>query len=279
MKPEPMMTSTFVVEMVRNLKIPDTAAKFVLMELATFYNRRSKNAWPSVARLAEDTSLSTRTVQRKLRDLEAAGLIALDEESTPKSPRKYRFCFLEEGCQADTPKGGDGCQPRQAGVSTTTGRDDTGDTLTIEGTVQENSTPVVPRGDEEENSLFREELDQLRERLCRVFGKTALLLKDVKVKRSWPKAVKSGGMTSAAVTAVERWYALRDYPACQPKGYWTRSALPTLLNNWVHDVAHIQAQLPGAGGEIESIDSGEPDLEEEKNFRPLEPVGESRKLS
>lgn len=49
--------------------------KLVLFLLADRYHEMDNVAWPSVNWLAEHTELSRRTVQRALRDLEAAGLI------------------------------------------------------------------------------------------------------------------------------------------------------------------------------------------------------------
>lgn len=57
------------------VKAGNGSNKLVLFLLADKYNDDYNVAWPSVQWLADHTELSRRTVQRALRDLEAAGLI------------------------------------------------------------------------------------------------------------------------------------------------------------------------------------------------------------
>jgi len=49
--------------------------KFVLVNLGDFYNEDWERAWPSPARLAEETGLGLSTVKRQLRSLQDKGLV------------------------------------------------------------------------------------------------------------------------------------------------------------------------------------------------------------
>lgn len=62
------------------LKLPPTM-KMVLLRLGDYVNREGTSAWPSVELLAHECSINRRTVQRSLRDLEAAGLIVAQTET------------------------------------------------------------------------------------------------------------------------------------------------------------------------------------------------------
>lgn len=67
--------------------------KAVAVALADHAHDDGTNIWPSVAKLAVKTELSERTVQYKLRQLEALGLIVLVDEGGqgPKDTREYKF--------------------------------------------------------------------------------------------------------------------------------------------------------------------------------------------
>ena len=55
--------------------VKEPTARHVLLCLANYVGSKGEGAFPSVATLAEDTGLSTRTVQNKLRELEAMQVI------------------------------------------------------------------------------------------------------------------------------------------------------------------------------------------------------------
>ncbi|WP_220808592.1 helix-turn-helix domain-containing protein, partial [Delftia sp. UME58] len=55
--------------------VKDPTARHVLLCLANYAGAKGEGAFPSVATLAEDTGLSNRTVQTKLRELEALQVI------------------------------------------------------------------------------------------------------------------------------------------------------------------------------------------------------------
>ena len=56
--------------------------KFVLIVLANFYNDELQKAWPSQETLCRVTSLSRRTINRALRELEKKGHITTSKERT-----------------------------------------------------------------------------------------------------------------------------------------------------------------------------------------------------
>jgi pyocin large subunit-like protein len=55
--------------------VTDSSARHVLLCLANYADKHGRGAFPSVASLADDTGLSERTVQAKLRLLEDLGVI------------------------------------------------------------------------------------------------------------------------------------------------------------------------------------------------------------
>lgn len=75
------------------IKFGSPQLKAVAIALADHAHDDGTKIWPSVRALAEKTELSERTVQYKLRELEAAGLIVLVEEGGhgPKDTREYKF--------------------------------------------------------------------------------------------------------------------------------------------------------------------------------------------
>jgi hypothetical protein len=93
--------------------------KYVLLALADHANDEGEHVYPSVARLVSKTSLSERTVQRRLKDLKTLGLIETVREATNRRPAEYRIrgdrltpqaslgvsTGHPQGRQADTPRG------------------------------------------------------------------------------------------------------------------------------------------------------------------------------
>ena len=69
------------------LKIP-TGPKFVLLYIADRADA-SRRAWPSVARIATDTSITERTVYRHIIELTSMGLLSV--ESSPGKSSVYRI--------------------------------------------------------------------------------------------------------------------------------------------------------------------------------------------
>lgn len=64
--------------------------KFVLLAMADHANDEGRNAYPSIARLAERCSVDQRTVQRTLRALEASGYLVVERAAKQHSPTSYR---------------------------------------------------------------------------------------------------------------------------------------------------------------------------------------------
>lgn len=75
------------------IKFGSPQLKAVAVALADHAHDDGTKIWPSVRALAEKTELSERTVQYKLRELEACGLVVLVEEGGhgPKDTREYKF--------------------------------------------------------------------------------------------------------------------------------------------------------------------------------------------
>src|SRR5690242_1528985 len=85
-----------VIAMVRAARLPRTmkrrpALKGVLLVLAYHCDGHGAGAWPSVATIAGEVEIGTRTADVCLRDLQSAGLIA--EQAPPRQhrPRTWRL--------------------------------------------------------------------------------------------------------------------------------------------------------------------------------------------
>lgn len=63
-------------------KTGDPLAKLLLLVLANYANEQNES-WPSMMRLADDTSMSKRSVVNKLAELEGAGMLTKRTELTP----------------------------------------------------------------------------------------------------------------------------------------------------------------------------------------------------
>ncbi|PZW79241.1 helix-turn-helix protein [Pseudomonas sp. 2848] len=106
-------------------------ARHVLLCLANYADQDGRAAFPSVARLATDTGLSTRTVQYRLRDLERSGVIRRGNPAIPAAFINQRdripTCYdlvVERGAPRAPGACHDvtGCMPEQNGVHATTER-------------------------------------------------------------------------------------------------------------------------------------------------------------
>lgn len=94
--------------------VPDSTARVVLLGLANHAARDGSAAWPSVATLAEYAVCSTRTVQRKLRDLEALGLLRRGDQQLVNhlpADRRPTVYDLPVGATICHPAPGDGVTP------------------------------------------------------------------------------------------------------------------------------------------------------------------------
>lgn len=109
--------SVHIVSQVWSLSLPPVQ-KLVLLKMADCANDEGGNAFPSVARVAAECGVSDRTVQRTLRELEAAGYIAVSRREADHRPRCYAV-KIERGDKLS------GRQSRQSGVTLTTERGDT----------------------------------------------------------------------------------------------------------------------------------------------------------
>ena len=84
----PRATWTRFLFAVRDLKLGEPSAKLVLYALASRADDEGY-AYPSVNRIARDTGLSRRTVQRRLDELAAAGLIERHVRRRVDNPRHH----------------------------------------------------------------------------------------------------------------------------------------------------------------------------------------------
>ena len=73
--------------------------KLVLLGLANWCNSQSQTAWPSISTLAKRCSLTTRSVQRIIKQLQELGLISVEQRNSTSNV--YRFHL--EGRQSVTP--------------------------------------------------------------------------------------------------------------------------------------------------------------------------------
>lgn len=113
--------------------VPDSTARVILLGLANHAGRDGSAAWPSVATLAAYAVCSTRTVQRKLRDLETRGLLRRgDQRLVNHLPADRRPTVY------DLPIGASICHPApDHGVTPVSERGDTAGTHGV--------TPVSPK--------------------------------------------------------------------------------------------------------------------------------------
>lgn len=116
-------------------RVTDTLSKFVLVLLANYARPDGTAAFPSVQRMARETCMSERSVQRALRNLEAVGII---EQCDPKivaayitkadcRPRGYNILMVDapNGVTRSHPVEGTGCRTVLNGVTHSPERGDT----------------------------------------------------------------------------------------------------------------------------------------------------------
>lgn len=113
------------VAFVLDTHVPEVAAKMLLVCLANAHNQETGLCCPSVSRLAEESSMSRRSVQRWLKWLAENGLIEIVEKadsSGRQQANEYRIAGFARGAKL-TPS------PKGRGVTADAGEGDTADTL------------------------------------------------------------------------------------------------------------------------------------------------------
>ncbi|MHA6731767.1 helix-turn-helix domain-containing protein [Devosia sp. A369] len=113
------------VAFVLDTHVPEVAAKMLLVCLANAHNQETGLCCPSVNRLAEESSMSRRSVQRWLKWLAETGLIEIVEKADSngrQQANEYRIAGFVRGAKL-TPS------PKGRGVTADTGEGDTPDTL------------------------------------------------------------------------------------------------------------------------------------------------------
>ena len=63
----------------------------VAIMLSTYMNAKTRDAWPSMQRLAQDTNRSRSTVWRGLKHLEKHVLLDITHSRSRRKPNRYRF--------------------------------------------------------------------------------------------------------------------------------------------------------------------------------------------
>lgn len=111
------------VSFVLDSDVPEVAAKMLLVCLANAHNNETGLCCPSVARLADESSMSRRSVQRWLKWLADEGYIEVIEraDNGRQQANEYRIAGFVRGAKL-TPS------PRGRGDTADTGEGDTGDT-------------------------------------------------------------------------------------------------------------------------------------------------------
>jgi len=110
--------------------VTDPSCQLVLMCLAYYAGVDGCNAFPSVARIARNSRLSERSVQRALKKLLELGIIehgsrivpAAHIARTDKRPQNYNIVLRGD---TQTPRKGNGVTHSRSGVTSTTERGDT----------------------------------------------------------------------------------------------------------------------------------------------------------
>lgn len=160
--------SVHVMKFVFEALLPDAATKLVALRLADFANRDGTSVFPSVAKIVNDTLLSERTVQRRLKVLIDLGVLRLVPRCRGRSTNSYAFdlaalCSLGSRESATSPSGRDtgsasNCQGDGAGVSARRGE---GDSVTPNPLVNHHLTVSV---------TTRTQVDELQDQLIAAAG-------------------------------------------------------------------------------------------------------------
>lgn len=116
-------------------KLGSTSRKMLAIRLGDFADDEGRGIWPSVARLATETELSERTVQRLLQDFVTEGLLIVVKEGGSGRGNSTRYDFdmaaLERlAANNNSPIKGDTMSPLESDrVTSTTDKGDTDDSL------------------------------------------------------------------------------------------------------------------------------------------------------
>lgn len=240
--------------------VPDSTARVILLGLANHASRDGSAAWPSVATLAEYAVCSGRTVQRKLRDLEALGLLQKgDQRLVTHLPADRRPVVY------DLPVGVTICRPvTESGVTPMTRR---GDTAGTDGVTplspkpsmnhpEPSNPPKPPKGGGEQQQLLAPEDTPKRprgfvypdsfERFWAAWPKPG----DTKrtAHTAWLKATEGTSKLPARVTAAELQQAVETFAADPnlPDPETEARFIPAAAT-WLNQDRWENGPLPGRG--------------------------------
>lgn len=132
--------------------------RYVLLIMANYSNKEGYAVYPSVATIAAKTGLSERTVQRCIRELEAAGILT-KEGTTRAGCNDYSINMKAlEGVTDSHPQDGRGdtqTPPRcQADTPTVTDSHPRGDTQTPDPLINQVTNPLLKPIDEQYKKLW-----------------------------------------------------------------------------------------------------------------------------
>jgi DNA-binding MarR family transcriptional regulator len=101
-------------------EVTDPVTQLVLLCLANYAGAMGQNAYPGIARLARDTRLSERAVQKHLRKLEQMSIITtsgIAPSRADKRPRNYQILMSSRGAPNAPRLSATGCTKRPDGVN------------------------------------------------------------------------------------------------------------------------------------------------------------------
>lgn len=147
------------VSFVLDSDVPEVAAKMLLVCLANAHNNETGLCCPSVNRLAEESNMSRRSVQRWIKWLDENGFLEVIEvtsESGRQQSNSYRLVGFHRGAKL-TPL------PRVGGDTVGTGEGDTADTLGGDTVGTPLKEPEEYRKNEPERASERVSFDEIWE--------------------------------------------------------------------------------------------------------------------
>lgn len=197
-----------------------TSRKLLALRLADFADDDGKGIWPTVGRLARETELSERTVQRILAEFVDEGLLMIRSKggSKPGEATRYDFSMAAIGKLKSSKEAIDGCHiVTHDTVSPATSAATTGDTDDVDGCHHVTQTVIEPPVEPSESREAREavseedtnETAQTIERAYFGLIKSWPRLKGMPKRKTWSAWLRlAPAERREAVAAFPRWLEL-----------------------------------------------------------------------
>ena len=218
--------------------IPHAGQKLVLIALANAANSRNGDAcFPSKRQLAEDTSMSERTIIRHVNWLEEHGFVRVDREQSADDGRTLanRYSFLTHG--GDKLSGGGDMMTPQ-GDTGVRGEGDTVVTPLIEREYkQEDTSPLTPKGGAKDSASLRSQSSKGSKRGSRIDPEWSPSQADIDF-------AKSQGLSDGQIT--DQAGRFRDYWIARPGAGGVKLDWRATWRNWVRSAV---SRMPGRGSE------------------------------